>query len=91
MTKDEMFTKILDVVQENTRAFGGIKEILKENNDRSALHLQDTKNVLMEIKSINKNINRFYKIFSVVFIAIVLALIVLAGGKEVLPIISKLL
>jgi hypothetical protein len=91
MTNINLYKQLLEAFQKNTEAFSGIKEILKENNDRSVLHSQETASILNEIKEINKSIDRYYKVFSLVIIAIVLALIVIAGAKEVLPVIGKLL
>ncbi|KKR55637.1 MAG: hypothetical protein UT94_C0063G0007 [Candidatus Uhrbacteria bacterium GW2011_GWF2_40_263] len=82
--KDELFKIILDQQERNIQAFEGVKNALQNINDFNVLHATKEGDNYMAIKNLISSNKSVVSILQWVIVAVVSALIVLAGAGRVL-------
>lgn len=90
--KDELFKIILDQQERNIQAFEGVKNALQNINDFNVLHATKEGDNYMAIKNLISSNKSVVSILQWVIVAVVSALIVLAGAGralEFLPFLGK--
>jgi hypothetical protein len=96
-TKDELIKVILDnqktisgQVIKNTEAFQGVKDALQTINDNNVFHMNREDGRDMTITKLVAGNEKFYKIISLILVALVAALIILAGAEKALKFLSPM-
>ena len=82
--KNELFKIILDQQERNIQAFEGVKNALQNINDFNVLHATKEGDNYMAIKNLISSNKSVVSILQWVVVAVVSALIVLAGAGRVL-------
>lgn len=83
-TKDYLIKEFINISKRNIEAFDGVKEALNQINDQNALHNSKETDRNEVIKRLVDSNEKFYRATTYILLALIFALIVLAGAEKAL-------
>jgi len=83
-TKDKLIEELVCMNRRSVEALNGVKNALKLINDFNILHTSKEDTRYSTIKSLVDSNNKTYRLFSIVVIVLIAAIIILAGAEKAL-------